>query len=62
MIVIGFTGSKGRRFARLCDHALVTPHEVTPRVQEGHIAMGHAMCELVERALFPARRGSGARK
>ena len=66
MTVIGMTGEKGQRFARLCDHALVTPSASTPRIQEGHIAMGHALCELIERTLFPVRpgtsRGSGAKK
>ena len=56
MTVIGMTGLKGRDFAALCDCALVTPSDSTPRVQEGHIAMGHVLCELVERALFPARK------
>jgi D-sedoheptulose 7-phosphate isomerase len=57
MVVIGMTGARGRGFARRCDHALVTPHASTPRIQEGHVAMGHALCELIERALFsrPAR-------
>jgi len=54
MVVIGFTGIKGKSFAAKCDHALITPHALTPRVQEGHIAMGHALCQVVERALFPA--------
>lgn len=56
MTVIGMTGLKGGRFAALCDHALVTPSVSTPRIQEGHIAMGHTLCELVERRMFPARR------
>ena len=51
MTVIGMTGEKGKTFARLCDIALVTPSDKTPRIQEGHIAMGHAMCELTERNL-----------
>lgn len=54
MIVIGMTGRRGARFAALCDHALVTPSDVTPRIQEGHIAMGHTICEVVEKALFGA--------
>jgi D-sedoheptulose 7-phosphate isomerase len=53
LTVIGMTGEKGAAFARLCDHALISPSAVTPRVQEGHLVMGHAFCELVERALFP---------
>lgn len=69
MTTIGMTGTRGRAFARTCHVALVTPHDVTSHVQEGHIAMGHALCLLVERALFgrderrvaPAgRRGRGA--
>jgi D-sedoheptulose 7-phosphate isomerase len=56
MSVIGFTGAKGVEFAAMCDFALITPNGVTPRIQEGHVAMGHALCELVERAMFGARR------
>jgi D-sedoheptulose 7-phosphate isomerase len=56
MTVIGMTGLTGRAFAARCDFALVTPSDSTPRVQEGHIVLGHVLCELVERALFPARR------
>ncbi len=60
--VIGFTGARGREFAASCDVALVSPSPLTPRIQEGHIAMGHVWCELIERALFaaPAGRAPGA--
>jgi D-sedoheptulose 7-phosphate isomerase len=61
MTVIGMTGAKGARFAALCDLALVTPHASTPRIQEGHIAMGHTLCELIERALFPAPKKNAPR-
>ncbi|MGH7741804.1 MAG: D-sedoheptulose-7-phosphate isomerase [Candidatus Eiseniibacteriota bacterium] len=66
--VIGMTGLKGRKFAAECDHALVAPHASTPHIQEAHIAMGHAFCELIEVALFPpgaaprrARHSAGSR-
>ena len=70
MTVIGMTGAKGADFAARCDIALVTPHASTPRIQEGHIAMGHAFCVIVERALFdvkvatakPAKRATARRK
>jgi D-sedoheptulose 7-phosphate isomerase len=63
MVVIGMTGAKGAEFAAACDHALITPSYVTPRIQEGHIAMGHAFCELIERAMFepPAARSAVAK-
>jgi D-sedoheptulose 7-phosphate isomerase len=63
MTVIGMTGARGGEFAALCDVALVTPSEVTPNIQEGHIAMGHAFCLLVERTLFPGGApGAGPRR
>ncbi|HUK64044.1 MAG TPA: SIS domain-containing protein [Dongiaceae bacterium] len=61
MTVIGMTGARGGAFAALCDVALATPHTVTSHVQEGHIAMGHALCLVVERALFPESRAGGGR-
>lgn len=59
LVVIGMTGQSGARFAAACDFALVTPSRTTPRIQEGHIAMGHALCELVERAMTPPREANG---
>lgn len=60
MTVIGMTGAKGARFAARCDIALVTPSVSTPRIQEGHITLGHALCELIERTLFGRGRRPGA--
>jgi D-sedoheptulose 7-phosphate isomerase len=60
MSVIGMTGAKGAEFAALCDVALITPARSTPNIQEGHIAMGHAFCLIVERSLFPhGKPGAG---
>ena len=56
MTVIGMTGEKGKTFADLCDVGLITPSDKTPRIQEGHIAMGHAMCEFAEHALCADKR------
>jgi D-sedoheptulose 7-phosphate isomerase len=59
LTTIAMTGSKGRAFADSCDVALVTPHAATSHIQEGHIAMGHALCLMVERALFGERAAAG---
>jgi len=37
----------------LCDFLLRVPSDSTPRIQEGHIAMGHAICQIIESQLFP---------
>jgi D-sedoheptulose 7-phosphate isomerase len=53
MTTVGFTGADGAAMAPLCDLLLSVPHTETARIQEGHEALGHAICALVETALFP---------
>lgn len=36
----------------LCDYALPVPSTHTPRIQENHILIGHAICGMVEEAIF----------
>jgi D-sedoheptulose 7-phosphate isomerase len=50
---LGLTGCNGGELATCCDLALVVDSQSTARVQETHITAGHAICELVERILFP---------
>jgi D-sedoheptulose 7-phosphate isomerase len=50
---IGFTGSTGGKMAGICDITLRMPSPETPKIQEGHIAIGHIICGLVEAAMFP---------
>jgi len=52
LITIGFTGKKGGRLKDLVDYCLHIPSDDTPRIQEGHITVGHIICEIVERELF----------
>jgi len=50
---VGFTGEKGRQtMAPKCDICLVIPSMDTPRVQEAHEFVWHALCGMVEQALF----------
>jgi D-sedoheptulose 7-phosphate isomerase len=50
---VGLVGKGGGRLAGLVDVAIVVPSDSTPRVQECHVAVIHALCELVDAALFP---------
>lgn len=50
---VGFTGAGGGDMPGLCDLCLRMPSDSTARIQEGHEAAGHAICALVERAMFP---------
>ena len=49
--VIGLTGESGGQMATKCDICLCVPSQSTPRIQEMHITIGHAICELVEARL-----------
>ena len=48
---IGLTGSEGGRLAKVADFTLRVPSDITPRVQEMHITIGHIVCEMVEKEL-----------
>jgi D-sedoheptulose 7-phosphate isomerase len=48
--VIGLLGRDGGALAPLCDIALIVPSQETPRIQEVHILMIHAICAQVEGA------------
>jgi D-sedoheptulose 7-phosphate isomerase len=49
--VIGMTGGTGGKMREACDLCLCVPTKSTPRVQEMHITIGHAICELLEERL-----------
>ena len=49
--VIGLLGRDGGALAALCDVPVVVPSEVTARIQEAHILIGHTLCGLIEEAL-----------
>ena len=51
LATIGLTGADGGELAGLVDVCLRVPSDVTARVQEGHILIGHVLCELVEQTL-----------
>lgn len=53
LTTIGFTGITGGKMANMCDITLRMPSPETPKIQEGHIAIGHIICGLVEAAMFP---------
>ena len=48
----GLSGKGGGDMVDLCDICVIVPSDDTPRIQEAHITIGHAICDFVERALF----------
>ena len=52
LVTVAFTGRNGGKLREGADYCLQVPSDDTARIQEGHITIGHIMCELIERALF----------
>lgn len=50
--VVGMTGAGGGKLAELSDLLLNIPSRITPRIQEGHMLLGHLICELIELEMF----------
>jgi D-sedoheptulose 7-phosphate isomerase len=52
-VTIGFAGERKARIDDVCDMVLHVPSTLTPRIQECHITVGHVICDVVEKELFP---------
>lgn len=52
LVSVGLTGATGGKMADLCHYCLNIPSTDTPRIQEGHITIGHILCASTEQALF----------
>ncbi len=51
LLTIGLTGASGGQIRGLVDVLIAVPFEETPRIQECHILIGHALCDVVEQAI-----------
>ena len=49
---LGFTGRDGGTMAALCDVEIRAPAQETPRIQELHLPLYHALCAALEEELF----------
>jgi D-sedoheptulose 7-phosphate isomerase len=53
LFTIGFTGQDGGKMNGRADVLFRVPSRMTPRIQETHLTLGHVLCELIDRDLFP---------
>ena len=51
LFTIALTGRSGGQLHGLVDALIAVPSEETPRIQECHILVGHALCDAVEQAV-----------
>ena len=56
IFTIGLTG-RGGKLAECADLVFRVESDTTARIQEAHITLGHILCDLLERILFPEKYG-----
>jgi len=50
IVTLGLTGETGGRMKAACDLCICVPSRETNHIQEMHIAVGHIICGLIEKA------------
>lgn len=48
MTTIAFVGHDGGPMGNMADISIIVPSKVTARIQESHLVLAHALCEVVE--------------
>lgn len=56
LVCVGVTGSGRGPVVELCDYVFAVPSISTPKIQEGHLVIGHTLCGLIEEKLFGQKR------
>ena len=52
VVTIGLTGLNGHDMQEACEYCIMIPSDSTPRIQEAHTIVGHAICAAVEQWSF----------
>jgi D-sedoheptulose 7-phosphate isomerase len=52
IVTIALLGGSGGRIKGTTDFKIIIPSNNTQRIQEGHITVGHIICEIVEREIY----------
>jgi len=56
LVTVAMTGNRKAEITRTVDHCIEIPSASTPRIQEGHIMVGHIVCAMIEERMFPKGR------
>ena len=61
IVTVGFTGAGGEPLRALCDVCLSVASEETALIQQVHLVAAHAICDVVETAMFGSQKSVGNR-
>ena len=49
---VALVGRKGGKMKDMADYAIAVPADTSAHIQEMHIAVGHLICDLIERNIY----------
>lgn len=52
LICVGLTGNRNGAMNSLCNYVFAVPSADTPKIQEGHLILGHTLCGIIEEKIF----------
>ncbi|MFC2092430.1 SIS domain-containing protein [Bacteroidota bacterium] len=52
LVTVGLLGNTGGKLIAECDYSICIPSENVQRIQEGHITVGHILCEITEKEVY----------
>jgi D-sedoheptulose 7-phosphate isomerase len=55
LVNIAFTGDNPRDMEHFAHQCIKIPSSRTPQIQEGHLILGHILCEYIEQSLYGKR-------
>jgi D-sedoheptulose 7-phosphate isomerase len=55
LVNIAFTGENPRDMEHFAHRSIKIPSSRTPQIQEGHLILGHILCEYIEQSLYGKR-------
>jgi D-sedoheptulose 7-phosphate isomerase len=59
ILAVALTGESSKELDLVCDHIINVPSGSTPKIQEGHLVIGHTISGLVEDMFFGSNAASG---
>lgn len=58
LVTIGVTGNNEGTMNEHCDYVFAVPSKNTPKIQEGHLVIGHTLCGIIENEIFGSTRNA----
>lgn len=52
LITVGVTGNNEGAMNEFCDYVIKVPSKSTPKIQEGHLVIGHLLCGIIEKNIW----------